>query len=98
MIETDYTSPKAKIISDGQINSIACPRAGQEVCFVRLPSCRAGTYFYCAVKVGKSASKEGRKPFGAVSLPPLKPTYLSTDREPPPRGKRAVSYVFESVR
>ena len=83
MIETNCISPKAKVI------------AVRAVCFNGLPSCRAGTYFYCAVKVGKSASRKGRKPFGAVSLPPLKPTYLSTDREPPPRGKRAVSHVYE---
>ena len=29
MIETDYTSPKAKIIADRQINSITCAHAAQ---------------------------------------------------------------------
>ena len=69
--------------------------AGQAVDFVDLPSCRAGTYFRYAAKVSKDALRGRGKPFGAVSLPPLKPTYLSTDREPPPRGKRAVSHVYE---
>ena len=59
---------------------------------------RVGAYFRCAAKVSKGASKEGRKPFGAVSLPPLKTSYLSTVRGSPPHGKRAVSNVFEGVK
>ena len=61
-------------------------------------ACAASAYFRYAAKVSKGASKEGRKPFGAVSLPPLKPSYLSTDRGTPPHGKRAVSYVCEGIK
>ena len=61
-------------------------------------SCRAGTPFRYTTKGGKGVSKERGKPFGAVSLSPLKSPLLSTDRGTPPHGKRAGSYVFEIVR
>ena len=86
MTETDYISPMAKII------------AGQAVDFVDLPSCRAGTYFRYAAKVSKDAPKGKGKPFRAVSLFPLETLFSSADRGPPPHGKRAVSYVCESVK
>ena len=97
MIEISHTSPKAK---NGywQIISIICPRAKWTVDFINSPSCRAGTYFRYAAKVSKDASKERRKPFGAVSLSPLKSPLLSTDRASPPHGKRAVSHVIDCVR
>ena len=75
--------------------SLTCPRAGQAVDFVDLPSCRAGTYFRYAAKVSKGASKERGKPFGAVSLSPLKSPLLSTDRGTPPHGKRAGAHAFK---
>ena len=86
MTETDYISPMAKII------------AGQAVDFVDLPSCRAGTYFRYAAKVSKGASKERGKPFGAVSLSPLKSPLLSTDRGTPPHGKRAGAHAFKGAK
>ena len=86
------------MIADRQIISILCPRAGQAVDFVDLPSCRAGTYFRYAAKVSKGASKERGKPFGAVSLSPLKSPLPSTVRGTPPRVKRAGSYVIECVK
>ena len=42
--------------------------------------------------------KGGRETVRAVSLPPLNPPYLSTDRGEPPHGKRAVSHVIECVK
>ena len=96
----DHLSPKAKIIADrqvifgvalmprGQLISLTCPRAGQAVDFVDLPSCRAGTYFRYAAKVSKDALRGRGKPFGAVSLSPLKSPLLSTARGPPPSLKR----------
>ena len=42
--------------------------------------------------------KGGKETVRAVSLPPLNPSYLSTDRGSPPHGKRAVSYVIECVK
>ena len=85
-------------MSGGKFVSLGCPHAGQAVDFVSSRSCRAGTYFRYAAKVSKGASKERGKPFGAVSLSPLKSPLLSTDRGTPPHGKRAGAYVFESVR
>ena len=40
-----------------QLVSLTCPRAGQAVGFVNLPSCRAGTYFRYTTKVGKGVPK-----------------------------------------
>ena len=98
MIEINCISPKAKIIADRQLVSLARPHAGQAIDFVSSRSCRAGTYFRYAAKVSKGASKERGKPFGAVSLSPLKSPLLSTDRGTPPHGKRAVSYVCEGIK
>ena len=89
----------------GQLVLLACPHAGQAVGFVSSPSCRAGTYFRYAAKVSKDAPNEKKgnkvalgKPFQAVSLFPLETLFSSADRGPPPHGKRAVSYVCESVK
>ena len=67
MIETGYTSPKAKTI------------AVKAVDFVSSPSCRAGTYFRYAAKVSKGAPKGKGKPFRAVSLFPLETLFPSAE-------------------
>ena len=91
--EISHISPMAKK-TYWQIILITFPFAAQAVDLINSPSCRAGTYFYCAVKVGKSAPKEGKTTVRSGFLSFLwKPSYLSTDRGSPPRGKRAVSYV-----
>ena len=58
---------------------------------VGLRSCRAGTYFRYAAKVGKGAPKEEGQPFRAVFLLPLESIIFSSDRGSPPGCARGLT-------
>ena len=59
--------------------------------FVGLRSCRAGTYFCFATKVGKSAPKEEENPFMAGFLPPLETLIIPAGRGTPPGCARGLT-------
>ena len=93
------TGGSPALVPHRQVGLLVCPHVGRAVCFVNLPSCRAGTYFRCAAKVSKGAPKGGKTTVRSCFLSSLwNPFYLSTARGPPPRGKRAGAYVCESVK
>ena len=59
--------------------------------FVGLRSCRAGTYFRYAAKVGKGAPKEEENPFMAGFLPPLESLFFPAGRGTPPGFARGLT-------
>ena len=80
----------------GRAFAFAFRRGGRHA-IVGLPSCRAGTYFRCAAKVGKGAPKGEETPFMAGFLPPLETLIIPAGRGTPPgcaRGLTAKSGVW----